>query len=119
MYLLTTLTGISLILFGVAFFLNNELLNVICGIVITITIIAVIIVPISRYISTARMVEYKTRKEVITQQRKTAVSELERVALTTEILNDNVWLKTCQYDINNKWLSIYFDKDILKLEPIQ
>lgn len=119
MYLLIAFIVISVLLVGLAFFLESDVLNFIAGIAITITVIALLFIPICRYYSTSRIIEYETRQKVIFQQRNSNVSELERVELTKEILSDNVWLSESKYDINNKWISVYYDKDILNLKPIQ
>jgi len=126
MYLLITFIGVTLALFIIGFLVDKfsswydgDIFKFLGWIALVITIISVILVPIRRYYSTGRVIEYKTRQEVIQQQRNANVSELERVELTKEILSDNVWLKDCQYDINSKWISIYYDKEILELQPIK
>ena len=126
MYLLLTFIGITIILFIIGYSIDKlsgwhdgDIFKVLGWVALVITIITIILIPICRYYSTGRVIEYKTRQEVIQQQRNANVSELERVELTKEILSDNVWLRDCQYDINSKWISIYYDKEILNLEPIK
>jgi hypothetical protein len=126
MCLLITLIIITIILFGIGFAIDKisywydgDVFKFFGWISLIITIVAIILVPICRYNSTGRIIEYKTRQATIEQQRKANISELERVQLTKEILDDNAWLSACKYDVNNKWFDIYYDKEVLNLEPIE
>lgn len=137
MYLLTTFLILSILSLGIMIFSNRRInkgctskgywifrkikniLDFPAILIYCITIIIIILIPVCRYYSTGRVIEYKTRQITIQQQRNANISELERVELTKEILSDNVWLRDCQYDINSKWLDIYYDKEILELKPIE
>lgn len=85
---------------------------------IIILIIAIILIPICRYNSSARIEEYTVRKETIEIQRENA-SEFERVQLTQEIIDDNAWLRKQQHHYKNNWLNIYIDEDVMNLEIIK
>lgn len=128
MYLLITFVSITFILFAIGFLIDKLSYGYSCSgdtlkffgcLALIITVIAILLVPICRYHSTGRIIEYKTRQATIEQQRKSNISELERVELTKEIIEDNAWLSDCKYDVNNKWFSIYYDKEVLNLEPIE
>jgi hypothetical protein len=107
-------------IFGILWYsFDFDLCGVIATIISIVLLISIVIVPFSRYYSVKRINEFQTRKAVIAQQRNINISELERVNLTNEILDDNAWLSNVQYDRNNIWFNIYYSKEVLNLQPIQ
>ncbi|MZK53474.1 hypothetical protein [Clostridium beijerinckii] len=126
MYLILTFAGLTIILFVCALiqdkfnkWYRGDAFRLWGYILLFITAVMIILIPICRYYSAGRIVEYKTRQATIEQQRKSNISELERVELTKEILGDNAWLSGCKYDVSNKWFDIYYDKEVLNLQPIE
>jgi hypothetical protein len=126
MYLILTFAGLTIALLVIGYLIDEfsyeydgGALKCLGWIMCAITIISIILVPICRYWSTGRIVEYKTRQATIEQQRKNNISEIERATLTKEIIEDNAWLSSCEYDVNNKWFNVYYDKNVLDLEPIE
>lgn len=126
MYLILTFIGLTILLLGGGCLLDKfsyswdgDILKCLGWIVFVIAVISIILIPICRYYSTGRIIEYKTRQATIEQQRKDNISEMERATLTREIIDDNAWLSSCKYDLNNKWFDVYYDKEVLNLEPMK
>lgn len=80
--------------------------------------IALILIPILRYDCCQKIEQFKSVKATITEQRESA-SELERVELTKEIIQDNAWLRSKQYQYKSSWIGVYVCEDIMDLEPIE
>lgn len=86
-------------------------------ILVVVLIVEILLVPIGKYDCCQKIEQFKAVKMTITEQRESA-SELERVQLTKEILQDNAWLKSKQYQYKSSWIGVYVCEDIMDLEPI-
>lgn len=96
----------------------SVLIDLIAVISTFVFVIAIICVPISRFDTTCNVAKFKARASTIQEQRAIA-SEYERVMLTKEIVDNNAWLIETQICANNGWISIYYDKSVLDLQPIK
>lgn len=126
MYFILTLIIISLILWLAQYITNqynygyyySDIIMIFKWIFIVVTIISICLIPIIHSYSSSRIVEYQSRKETIMNQRDTYKSDYENFQIYKEIVDDNAWLSTTKYYANNKWFSVYFNKEVNKLTPI-
>lgn len=63
--------------------------------------------------------EFEAFKVTVQQQRSDTLSSYERVQLTQMIIKENQWLAREQFGATNSWVNWYYDKSILKVEPIK
>lgn len=126
MYFILTLIIISLILWLSQHLTDkynyghyySDIIMIFKWVFIVITIISICLIPIIHNYSSSRIVEYQSRKETIINQRDTYKSDYENFQIYKEIVDDNAWLSTTKYYANNKWFSVYFNKEVNELTPI-
>lgn len=113
---------VGIILFGVSIKFNRMVDDAswIMTLIIIALVTSLITIPISRHIGEMEIIKFKEAQRTIENQRqKEGISEIERAALTNEIIKYNTWLQTNKKISNSKWISIYMPKEINELRPIE
>lgn len=83
-----------------------------------ILIISLIILPLNYYGTKSEIVQYYITKATIDQAREQSISDIERAALTTKIVEINQWLAGVKY-WNETIFDIYIPDEIMGLEPLK
>ena len=85
---------------------------------IVVMIAFLIAIPIERYSTRLNIEKFISAKNTIQCQKETA-KDLEKVKLSETIIDCNAWLSKKQYVCKSEWVSIYSDKSVLELTPIE
>jgi len=91
------------------------LISVISGFII---LMAFIFTPINYYSTISGINQYNSMKNTIEITRNQNISEIERAALTTKIIETNQWLIDVQY-WNNTIFDYCIPDEIMQLEPLK
>ncbi|WP_141213043.1 hypothetical protein [Brevibacillus laterosporus] len=119
----------TLIIFAVLFillligiYLIKKEWEVIGGVLIMVSsvllVIALIIFPLKRFIINEEIEQYRAVKLTIDNSRGLINSDIERAALTTQIIEINKWLSALKYE-NETLLDIFVPDEVMELEYLK
>ncbi len=120
---------LTLIIFAVLFillligiYLIKKEWEVIGGVLIMVSsvllVIALIIFPLKRFIINEEIEQYRAVKLTIDNSRGLINSDIERAALTTQIIEINKWLSALKYE-NETLLDIFVPDEVMELEYLK
>src|SRR5690606_14265059 len=78
--------------------------------------LCLLILPVNYYGVQSKIQECHSIKTTIAEARKSGISDIERAALTTKIVEVNQWITKQKY-WNEKFFDIYIPDEIMELEP--
>lgn len=58
-------------------------------------------------------------KFTLKNERVDSISPLERIQLTNQVIEWNLWIADAKYWAQNPWTNIFYNKKVLTLEPIK
>lgn len=80
--------------------------------------VALIMLPISYYNDMSKIKQYNSAEATIQEARTKNISDIERAALTTKIIDENQWLANEQY-WNKTIFDLYIPNEVMKLQPLK
>ncbi len=94
---------------------SGFLISIISGVAL---VIALIVLPVNFNSIKSDINQYNIIKQTILESRTENISDIERAALTTKIIETNQWLVNTQY-WNETIFDIYIPDEIMKLKPLK
>jgi hypothetical protein len=80
--------------------------------------VALLFLPANYFREVSNINDYYAVKSTIEESRKNDISEIERAALTTKIIETNEWLANVQY-WNKTIFDIYVPNEVMNLKPLK
>ncbi|MFB0831408.1 hypothetical protein ACEU2D_17625 [Brevibacillus laterosporus] len=81
-------------------------------------LVALILFPVKRFIINEKIEQYRVVKLTIDNSRNQVNSDIERAALTTQIIETNKWLSALKYK-NETILDIFIPDEVMELEYLK
>ena len=82
-------------------------------------LLSLVVIPVNRANEVGNIQQVKALQITIDESRRDGISEFERAAMQTEIIKANAWIAKSQYWSQNKWVSVYYVREVLELEFVK